>query len=639
MRQPSWLLCSSRTRTTTVVLLALAAASFLQLRVLEALQALDVVLDIHKERDHLPADSATREAYTHLLHNGSSADQDAKSTSLVRRALPNCSVVFFHHLEKSAGTTLRSIFQRQSQLGDFDSLIYIGRLNKQLNQLVLHQLTTLIRTPGGLTGLRLLVEIHIGGNRDHPYFLKYTLPDLLLLRQQLRAAGCRCNLVTLLRHPLLQHLSWHFHFCNHRVPLCFWSNPSDCQSRMAMAMTCHDGPNLTPLDGRHRKALEIVWNTFDLVGVTEYFDEFVLLLADLVGLQAPVYRAQQVASETLWARNQTAEWTAWPCAQLVANPPDELMEMLRRRLQKSAANAAAHLRRKGRSSTRGAPGTMECRGYGPCEVPGWHDAQRVHDGLFNASLCSSVTPQMVLQRLCSRMQIDEATYLQARRRFRDQVLVHGAKLLEVRLRLLRAAGERLQRRATEQAAVPLRSLEQAVGAQLQRAYVATSGSAVGGNWGPVDEFAPIYLPHERARFSCVNCSGDVVPAKDLIGCWPLWPQFAPDELRYRCERTWTADPGWHRPKDFLEGGARLPCWRTCWRPSKDEQGHSRGREHCTPACPSASEGVPAVEWRRKWDATLADFNAARGVGRDLHAAMAFVQPHQHSAMDFMWRVY
>ena len=34
--------------------------------------------------------------------------------------LPNCSVVFFHHLEKTAGTTLRSVLQRHAQLGLFD---------------------------------------------------------------------------------------------------------------------------------------------------------------------------------------------------------------------------------------------------------------------------------------------------------------------------------------------------------------------------------------------------------------------------------------------------------------------------------------------------------------------------------------
>ena len=126
------------------------------------------------------------------------------------------------------------------------------------------------------------MEIHIGGHLDHPYFTKYTLPDLLFMRAKLRAAGCECNLVTLLRHPLLQHLSWHYHFCNHKVPLCFWNNVPDCQARLAMGMTCHDGPHVSPLSGGHRDTVAFMWDAFDLVGVTELFDEFVILLADLV---------------------------------------------------------------------------------------------------------------------------------------------------------------------------------------------------------------------------------------------------------------------------------------------------------------------------------------------------------------------
>eukprot|EP00965_Chrysotila_dentata_P112914 3730615-Pleurochrysis_carterae.AAC.1 len=38
-------------------------------------------------------------------------------------------------------------------------------------------------------------------------------------------------------------------------------------------------------------------------------------------------------------------------------------------MAKSKENAAGHQRRQGRSSTGGKPGTMECRGYGPCVVP------------------------------------------------------------------------------------------------------------------------------------------------------------------------------------------------------------------------------------------------------------------------------
>jgi hypothetical protein len=619
-------------RSTVTLLLAMAAASFLLLRVLEALKALDVVLEIHQ--DHARTSLAPTRS---LPATGGSGETGGEL--LVRQPLPNCSVLFFHHLEKSAGTTLRSIMQRQAQLGHFDSIVYIGRLNKQLNQLVLHRLSTLLQTPGGLTNLRLLVEIHIGGNRDHPYFIKYTLPDLLLLRDQLRKAGCRCNLVTLLRHPLLQHLSWHFHFCNHRVPLCFWSNPTDCQSRMAMALTCHDGPNLAPLSERHHAALEIVWRTFDLVGTTEQFDEFLILLTDLVGLQAPAYRRQQVATETLDSRRQTASWTARPCAELMAAPPAELMTMLERRLAKSAENAANHQRRRGRSSTRGEAGTMECRGYGPCEVPGWSARQKVADGQYNATLCAAVTARDVLRRLCARMAIDESTYLSARRRFERSLAALGSSL-QPRLRLLCAAGDKLHRRAAEQAATPLADLERAADAHdgelLLRSYTAHSGEAVGGPWGPVDERATLYQPHERARFSCQNCSGDVVPAKDLIGCWPLWTQFAPDEMRYRCSRSWTSDPGWHRPRAYLEEGARLPCWRTCWTLSgAAARDDAPQRPHCTAPCPL--DAPPALQWRREWDAALEAFNAEPGIGRELAEAMAFVRAQK--SRDFFWGIY
>ena len=49
---------------------------------------------------------------------------------LVQQALPNCSVVFFHHLEKTAGTTLRSVLQREAQLGLFDFFSFVNRYNK-----------------------------------------------------------------------------------------------------------------------------------------------------------------------------------------------------------------------------------------------------------------------------------------------------------------------------------------------------------------------------------------------------------------------------------------------------------------------------------------------------------------------------
>ena len=82
---------------------------------------------------------------------------------LVQQALPNCSVVFFHHLEKTAGTTLRSVLQREAQLGLFDFFSFVNRYNKVQFQSVTARLDQLLSTPGGLRDLRLAVEIHIGG--------------------------------------------------------------------------------------------------------------------------------------------------------------------------------------------------------------------------------------------------------------------------------------------------------------------------------------------------------------------------------------------------------------------------------------------------------------------------------------------
>ena len=187
------------------------------------------------------------------------------------------------------------------------------------------------------------------GHLRHPYFLKYTLPDLLHLRQRLRASGCRCNLVSLQRHPLLQHLSWHNHFCNHRVPLCFWSNPPDCQSRLALGLTCHDGPRLPPLVASHSAALSFMWRSFDLVGVTELFDEFALQLADLVGLQSPAYRMQIVAEHTAARQQAQRLWTNHSCTAILGGgaggavlPGGALHALLSNRMAGSQKNAAVH---------------------------------------------------------------------------------------------------------------------------------------------------------------------------------------------------------------------------------------------------------------------------------------------------------
>jgi len=257
---------------------------------------------------------------------------------------------------------------------------------------------------------------------------------------------------------------------------------------------------------------------------------------------------------------------------------------------------------------------MECQTYGPCLGPGLSYAQqRQRNTPFERDSCDRVRPEQVLQRLCEGLELDERIYLSARRRFDAQVATLGQGLGS-RLQALHAANAELTRRADAQGAEPVPSLEAAAGITLQRQHVQ-------GNWR-VDE---------RARFSCIACSGDVVPEFDFGGCWPLWPQFAPDELAFRCNRTWTADPG-----DQATATARyrradhpLPCWQTCWQAMNGTRGGAGDTRRdgtwgevlqpCTAACPRVEDATPARKWWEDWKAALHEFETTSEEARNIAA--------------------
>jgi len=521
--------------------------------------------------------------------------------------LPNCSVVFFHHVEKTAGTTLRALFQRHAQLGLFDLISFVGRQNRLQLQLVLQRLHSLLRS-GTLQGLRLAVELHVAGDLTFPYTLYYTMPDLVLIREQLRAAGCRCNLVSLLRMPLLQSLSWHSHFVTTKSPLCVWPPAPDCGTRMALGLTCHDAPRVPPLSEEHAAGAEGMWRLFDLVGVTEMFDEFVLLLGDLVGLPHLAYRAQLVDRVTATATAQRRRrWSAQRCGKLVARPPHDLLQLVGRKLNISREQAGRQRRR------------MECSTYG-CLLRG-AVVSSSNSVPYDHAACEAVSAMQVLERLCGRVSVDERVYHAVRARFKQQLAARlSTAQLGRRLKKLSASNEALSARAVRQE----RKLRSA----------------------------------RSALASCVGCSGDVVPEFDLGGCWPLWEQFAPDERRFQCSRTWTTDPAYRDPA--VRPGYRekpsvlhtpMACWRTCWtptglvaankmrhrthvsctfppravvtrRPPLPSRATSQAGDtaHCTAPCPAAAP-LP-LEWRAEWDRELAASAARPGASQELAALAA-----------------
>jgi len=210
-------------------------------------------------------------------------------------------------------------------------------------------------------------------------------------------------------------------------------------------------------------------------------------------------------------------------------------------MDESASAAADFKRRRGQGDSRGPAGMMDCAGYGPChiparmqvlstapshhrygpcDIPGVPAPEQTRYAWFEPESCGAVTPHAVLQRLCARMETDEPLYQAARLAFDARVAAAGASLVR-RAQLLNQAGAALALQSKAQASLDPRTLAGAVGVQLSHHYKIPLPN--GFIWD-VDEFASWYKPHERARLSCANCSGDVVPAFDLGGCWPLCMQ-------------------------------------------------------------------------------------------------------------------
>ena len=98
-----------------------------------------------------------------------------------------------------------------------------------------------------------------------------------------------------------------------------------------------------------------------------------------------------------------------------------------------------------------------------------------------------------------------------------------------------------------------------------------------------------------------------MPEFDLGGCWPLWEQFAPDERRFQCSRTWTTDPAYRDPAvrpGYREKPSVLHTPMVCGRTRGRRDGV--GRVSSRPPNVHRLAGAPAGRPRGSWQRTRCD---------------------------------
>ncbi len=512
------------------------------------------------------------------------------SASSASAELPQCSILFFFHIVKTAGTTMRTVLQRQAQLGDFE-YVYTDTTKKPRWQLIMHQLSHKV------AARRIIIELHSEWGLPRSFFA-----DVRRIRRLYEPLGCRVTLGTVLRHPFTFYLSWFNWRASNYLPLCMWDPPRDPQSRQLLGWGLPFVMDSTPNErGGRRMAIppasvRSVLAHFDVVGLTERFDESLLALGAASGMRHLGYarlaannkpKHPGLAKKVLEAVLQDLGIASLKLP--VAVDATRGGRFQRRRANNTAASAAADAEpdRAWSAAAAGAiqeldqeslryslersgigrkpkPDKADCNFY-PCLAP-----LKRADGVLRADLCAGVSGEELLTRMLEKTATDRALHAEAVRR------------------LDRTLGELAANRAgasAEGAAVSLSLADglariRAASADVERRRV----DAVGDHG---QKLCGVRLCGSPLR-SCVGCEPNPVPG--LEPCWPSWEdQFSPDEQKVFCKRSMTF-PGY----DAAEIKARLypkvkpiPCWQTCW---ETMQPNASGPHSRSPSC--LADGAP-----------------------------------------------
>ncbi|KAL3930375.1 MAG: hypothetical protein SGPRY_001563 [Prymnesium sp.] len=473
--------------------------------------------------------------------------------------LPTCSLLFFYHIVKTGGTTMRTVLQRQAQLGHFE-YIYTDSVKKPRWQLILHQLTHKVARR------RMIVELHSEWGVGETFYA-----DIKALRTLYEPLGCRVTLSTMLREPARgipcchsslpcsprhtlssmrirfspsfhPHIAHQFSFFNWRasnhMPFCQWSPPQNVLSRQLCGFAL---PFVLPKD----RSLYIPPATalaaleqYDVIGLMEQFDESLVLLADAAGFQhypyiklaannklkhpklskillevctsklcssLAVHLGIRVATQS---RSRVDEYLCM--AMLLDSGVERLMQpLVKRRATWSEATlqAARAYNQITEESTRSIQ-KADCNFY-PC---GKQLSEA--EGRYKPTMCSSDSPALWLDEMLNRTDTDRVVYSYALRKLEAQLQAMALRGVPMAARL-----EELRDGVTE-----VRKRRQA---QLK--------------------------------------------------------EFTPDERKLWCKRSFT-HPGY----DAAEMAARayphvspIPCWQTCWEEMQPNASAPHGKE---PSC-------------------------------------------------------
>ena len=230
-----------------------------------------------------------------------------------------CSILVDRHLHKNGGTTLRDILLENEKRGEWFYWGYsLGRLTPIFDEL--RRLAV-----SGNTTHRIAIEYHQG-------FIPFT-PNVLEQIRQLRAtyrmAGIDCRIVlgTRVRDPLSFYISyykWAGRWRQREDPEKYGRNfmewaPPNLQSALMLNSMNHMWVENVGINDRRRikafnnfsagdmRRLQDMLLHFDIVGMTERFDEALLLLADMTGLQHLEYHVNDPTRNSKWKRGVKIE--------------------------------------------------------------------------------------------------------------------------------------------------------------------------------------------------------------------------------------------------------------------------------------------------------------------------------------------